>query len=571
MIPVSQDFLSAMKDPQRVEHVRGTIGSNSFNDSNILSMSYSNQCSDSKDVTFGSARIGELDARFYNIDIARGSWRGQVITLEYGLELDDEHTTEWIQIGVFTIAKADWTDTGIAVTAYDCLSDLDIQAQITNTVGTIFGMLTFISLETGVSLGITEQECESLPNGSETITLASPNDISTYRDFVSWIASAVGGFATATPDGELTIRSFADSEKVDELGARNRIVGSAFSDYKNTYAGIVIEDSENGTQLYAAESAAEGSYISVGNNPLLQAELAETKDRQRQNLAEVAHSIDYTPFNISLLNCPVYELGDLIECSGGIAGTEPVTCCIMAIDWTFKNTIQLQGFGADPNLSSGKTRTDKSLNTVRKQASDSGLTYYTFANTAELEINSIEETTIIDIEFATTAVTTVMMFHELKMLNKLLDDTQTVTLKFYHNDEVINYEPEDTYSEDETYHFFPSFYTLLNVMPGVPQRWRVTAQTSSGTAEIDVSDAKATIFGQKMVATDAFKGRIPVDDDTFVPVKRGRRISALTDDMTPRQNPVISGLSPVSNARTTVEGSDRTVIGGDTRTIIEEE
>lgn len=571
MIPVSQAFLSKMKDPQRVEHVRGTIGSKSFNDSNVLAMTYSNQCSDSKDVTFGSARIGELDARFYGINIARGSWRGQTISLEYGLELDDEHTTEWVQIGVFTIAKADWTDTGIAIVAYDCLADLDIQAQITNTVGTVFGMLTFISLETGVSLGLNQQECEALPNGDETFTLATPNDISTYRDFVSWIASAVGGFATANSDGELVIRSFADSAKVDELSARNRIVGSAFSDYKNNYAGIAITDNENGVQLYSVESAVSGPYISIGNNPLLQAELSQTKDRQRQAIAEVAHSINYTPFNISLLNCPIYELGDLIECSGGIAGSEPVTCCVMGIDWTFKNTIQLQGFGADPNLSSGKTRTDKALNSVRKQANDSGLTYYTFANTTELEINSLEETTIIDIEFAVTAVTTVMMLHEIKMLNKLLDATQTVTLRFYHNDELINYEPEDTYSEDEAYHFFPSFYTLVNVMAGVPQRWRVTAQTSSGTAEIDVGDVKATIFGQKMVATDAFKGKIPVDDATFVPVKRGRRVGALTDNFYPRDNPVISGLSPVTNSRTTVDGSERTIVGGDIRTIIEEE
>ena len=571
MLPVSQAFLSKMKDSQRVEHVRGTIGSKSFNDRNVLSMTYSNQCSDSKDVTFGSARIGELDARFYGINIARGSWRGQIITLEYGLELDDEHTTEWIQIGVFTIAKADWTDIGIAIVAYDCLADLDIPAQITNTVGTVFGMLSFISLETGVSLGLNQQECENLPNGDEDFTLATPNDISTYRDFVSCIASAVGGFATANSDGELVIRSFADSVKIDELSARNRIVGSAFSDYKNDYAGIEITDNKNGVQRYSAESAVSGPYISIGNNPLLQAELSQTKDRQRQAIAEVAHSINYTPFNISLLNCPIYELGDLIECSGGIAGPEPVTCCVMGIDWTFKNTIQLQGFGADPNLSSGKTRTDKALNSVRKQANDSGLTFYTFANTTELEINSLEETTIIDIEFAVTAVTTVMMLHEIKMLNKLLDATQTVTLRFYHNDELINYEPEDTYSEDETYHFFPSFYTLVNVMAGVPQRWRVTAQTSSGTAEVDVGDVKATIFGQKMVATDAFKGKIQVDDATFVPVKRGRRIRALTDDFYPRDNPIITGLSPVTNSRTTVDGSERTIVGGDVRTIIEEE
>lgn len=570
MLPVSQAFRSAMKDSQRFEHVRGTIGNQNFTDHNVLSLTYSNGCSDSKDVSFGMARIGQIEARLYGINIARGSWRGQIITLEYGLEIDDQHTTEWIPVGVFEIAKAEHTDTGIAVTAYDCLSYLDDQAQITNTVGSVFGMLTFISLETGVSLGITEQASEELPNGGETFTLASANDISTYRDFVSWIASAVGGFATATTDGKLTVKSFVDSQIVDEISSRDRIVGTSFSDYKNNFAGITVEDNENGIMYYEASGAVGGSYINVGANPLLQAELSATKDRQRQTLAEVAHSIAYTPFNIAILNCPVYELGDLVECSGGLAGSEPVVCCVMAINWTFKNTLTLQGFGADPNLTAGKSKTDKSLNSVRKQASDSGLTYYTFTNSQELEINSVQETTIIDIEFAVTSVTTVMMFHEVKMLNKLTDETQTVIIKFYHNDDAINFSPEDTYSEDETYHFFPSFYTLLNVMPGVSQRWRVTMQTSSGTAEIDIDDIKATIFGQKMVATDAFKGTVRIEDE-YIPVKRGRRIGALTDDMSPRQNPVISGLSPVTGARTTVDGSDRTVIGGETRTIIQEE
>lgn len=570
MKSVSAAFRAAMKDPQHIEHIRGTIGAVSFDDTNIVSMNYSNSCSDSKDVTFGSARIGQLQATFVNVNIPLFTWRGRTISLEYGLEVDDEHTTEWVNIGAFKIAKADWTDTGMNITAYDCLADFDIPVQISGTVGSIFGFLTLLSQETGVPLGITAEDCAALPNGTEIFTMSTENDIVTYRDMLSWVASSVGGFATATDDGKFTIRSFADSEVIDSFVSKDRVVGSVFSDFVTKYNGVTVSNSDGTTSYYDGAGTSDGVYISIGANPFLQAELDATRARQRQALAEVARGIAYTPFQIAILNCPVYDLGDLVECSGGVAGSSVLTCCIMAIDWTFKNTLSMQGYGADPNLTAGKSKTDKALNSVKKQTQEQGLVFYNFTNSGEIEINDIEETVIVDIDFAATGTTTVMMLHELKMLNEILGDDQTVKLFFYHNDDLINYSPEDTYSEDDQYHFLVAFYTLLNVMGGVTQNWKVTAMTSSGTATIDIGDLKATIFGQKMVAQDAFKGTIKIDDE-FAPVKRGRRLYSLTDDMSPAQNPIISGLYPVTNARTTVDGNDRTVIGGDTRTIIAEE
>lgn len=552
---VSAAFKAKIKDPQRVEHVRGTVGSESFDDSNIIHLGYQNQCSDNKDVTFGSARIGELTVSFCNLNIPRYSWRGLEISLDYGLEIDDEGTIEWVDdLLNVTIAKAEWTVTGINCTAYDCLSKLDEPLNFSQTTGGIFGMLTLVSQETGVPLGVSSEKCAELPNGNETFSIYQPNDISTYRDFVSSIATAVGGFATATGSGQLAIKSFADSEVVFQFGPTDRIVGSVFSDYITNYAGITIQDKENGLEYYTVNES--GSYIAIGANPLLQADLQATRDRQRQAVANVAHSINYVPFQISILNCPVFDLGDLIECNGGIAGEESVTCCVMAIDWTFKATTSMQGFGADPNLTAGKSKTDKALSSIKKQTQDQGLTYYTFTNSDEIEINDIEQTTLIDVEFAVNSPTTVMMFHELKMLNQLVDSTQTVTLYFYHGDDLINYQPADTYSEDDEYHFFPSFYTLLNVQNGVTQRWRVKAQTSSGTATIDIGDVQATLVGQKMVAQDAFKGTIHVED-LYTPIMRGRMLHGLTDDMSPNDNPVISGpIPPVTDNALINENGD---------------
>lgn len=94
----SAAFATAMKDSQRVEYLRGTVGAVPFTNSNILSASYSNACTDTKDVKFGSARIGQLNIAFHGLSVGWNEWRGKVIDLEYGLQLADE-SVEYIPVG----------------------------------------------------------------------------------------------------------------------------------------------------------------------------------------------------------------------------------------------------------------------------------------------------------------------------------------------------------------------------------------------------------------------------------------------------------------------------------------
>ena len=72
MYPVSAAFKTQMKKSHRIEHVRGTIAGVSFDDDNIVSLNYSNRCSDTSDVTFGSAYIGQISAVFTGLNIQWG-------------------------------------------------------------------------------------------------------------------------------------------------------------------------------------------------------------------------------------------------------------------------------------------------------------------------------------------------------------------------------------------------------------------------------------------------------------------------------------------------------------------
>lgn len=525
----SEAFRAKIKDPQRVEHVRGNVGGVSFVDRNIIHLAYQNQCSDNKDVTFGSARIGQLTATFWGLNIPRYSWRGLPIKLDYGLEIDDEGTIEWVDdLLTGTIGKAEWTASGVNITSYDCLADLDTPINFEQTSGQIFDMLALVSKNTGILLGVTKEECEALPNGTEMLGLYQPNNITTYRDFLSAIATAVGGFATTTGDGKLKIKSFADSEVVFKFEAKDRVAGSVFSDYITNYDGIVITDAESGAPMYYfAEGASGGISINIGANPLLQFGIDEVKNAQRQRLAEVAHSIAYVPFQLAITNCPVFELGDLIECEGGVAGSEKITCCVMAIDWTFKYTTSMQGFGADPNLTAGKSKTDKALAGLASKTKENEVVIHTYTNSEEYILDNHSREPVVGIDFATMKPCIVTMQHEINLDLDVIDELATVTAYYYLNDELQSYQPVGTFSEDGK-HIIPLMYFLNTLEGGTAYEWRVELEVNGGNGTIDRGDVHAWLQGQGLVALDDFAGTIHVEDH-YEPVVLNREIARIVD------------------------------------------
>ena len=522
----SAAFTLAMKDAQRVEHVRGTVGAVSFSDSNIIALSYSNACADSKDVRFGSARIGQLDIKFCGLGITRGEWRGRQLTLEYGLQLADG-TTEYIPIGSFTIAKADWTDTGVNITAYDCLAGFDVPFTASTTSGYIFDLLELAETLTGITNGRTAAECSRLPNGREYLGLYPQNDIKTVRDFVSWAASAVGGFVTAGRDGSFLVRSFAESELVDTIQSRDRVVGSIFSDYVTNYDGISITNTDGSIQYYSSAASTGGGSIAVGANPLLQYGVDEVKTRQRQALAEVAHGIAYTPFNIAILNCPVYDLGDIVRCEGGVAGGS-VDCCVMGIEWAFKNTTTLKGFGADPNLAAGKSATDKALQGMASKTKENELVIHTYTNAIEYDLgNNVLSPSVVAIDFATVKATRVTMQHEINLDLNVIDDKATVTAYYFLDDRLESYHPVGTFSESGK-HIIPLMYFLNTLTDGTGYEWKVKLKIEGGTGTIDRGDVHAWLQGQGLVAVDEFAGTIRVEDE-YTPLVFSRQPATIAD------------------------------------------
>lgn len=530
MYNASEAFFTALHKKARFEKLRGTVGSVSFTDANVISMSYSNRCSDTSDVTLGSCYIGQLEVTFVNLGILRGEWKDKVITLEWGLVLEDE-STEYIPIGVFTVTEATWSGTGVTVKASDNIAKLD-QGSNVQTTGTIYDLLNLACVSCGLTLGMTRAEIEAMPNGEEVLATYPQNDIKTWRDHVGWVCQCAGAFAYAGRDGSLMVKSWADLEVADIFTEQEREYSSLFSDFSTSYAGISVVEIENQMTIYYPNGNT-GAVINLGSNPYLQYGTKDTLERIRGAIAEAIVDVKYTPFTSGVLSNMAYDLGDLITCSGGIAGSGTLTCCIMQIDWTSKNLTQLQGFGADPSLTSGKSKTDKVIDGLISKVSENEVIIHTFTNAQQYELEEQEEQQIVDIRFATINPKIVNLWHEIELdvtADPEGDGIVTCQAVYYLDGEQITYSPVTTWNNDGL-HLMHLLYFLAELSPNEVHEWEVALIISGGTATIDVGDIHASLYGQGLVATDEWDGYIEASDVISAVINGGFIVEGISESV----------------------------------------
>lgn len=585
MYEISNALKAQLVKHTRVEHVRGTIGGVSFTDSNVISMTYTNRASNTDDIGFGLAYIGQISATFYNVPIARKGWKnGKKIVIEWGVEIleDEEITIEWLPLGVFYISSAEWTDAGVNVTANDVISKLDKKfGGVQTNANNIYGFLGFACQQCGVEAGITEAAARALPNGTRSLKLAEKNDIKTWRDFVAWLASTAAGFVTATRDGKITIRSFADDSVIDSWGTGVRIAGSVFSDFDVEYAGVIVSLDEGNAEIsYTARGVSDLlPYIPVGADPFIQDAPAAA-----QVMADVAGALDYTPFTTALLSNLVYDLGDVVECQNGTAGSDPLKCCIMSIDWTFKQLTTFKGFGADPDLSKGKSKTDKAITGAKSQTEGLQIQFVKYINSSDYEIEETE-IEIADLQFALLTPTDVEEWGEIKLT---ATNPAALILNYYLDGELVGtYEPSEEWNEGDGLdieadgttlvittisgggaltgtHTVNFHYHLSEVSNNGYHHWKITATAPTGTVSIDTGDIHVILWAQGMAGADDWAGRLQPHDEIPLLMFNGLELFGTLADSA---SVTIGGTPAQTDYRTTPEGDFRITPNGDTRII----
>jgi hypothetical protein len=262
MYNVSDAYLEAIRKPVIKYSITGTIGSNNFNAYTIKEGSFqiTNQCTDTNELSLGSCAIGQLKATFCDISITRNEWLDKVITPSCSVEVS-EGQYESVPLGAYTIKQVEQTAEGAQVTAYDNMFKFDKLFDATDKdfdkTGKPYYFLNKICQKCGVTLGMTQNEVNALPNGDNTMYICGvrkgttdyANDIETYRDALFYLAQACACFATINRLGRLELRPFRQSV-TDYISDTDRLVGAEFADYVTSFMGIYVDSLYDGRTTY---------------------------------------------------------------------------------------------------------------------------------------------------------------------------------------------------------------------------------------------------------------------------------------------------------------------------------
>ncbi len=272
-----------------------------------------------------------------------------------------------IPMGVYTISECVQSANAIKITAYDNMLEFDKSLPTIDTNGrTPFMWLGWICEGCGVPLGMTAEETGKLANGRRTLIYATVNDeVSTYRDLLSQLATALCAVAVIDRNGALVLKQYG-TEAADTIGSDFRY-SSTFSDYQSYFTGLYATYNAEGVEEYVrnveTESEDTGLTLDAENNPFLQISDKSNRLKAEKAIINRLKGRKYTPFNIQMPLNPLYDLMDVLRFEGNQAGENdiaPVTSVVYKIN----DKMTVQCGGENPRLSSAQVKGSKPVGTV---------------------------------------------------------------------------------------------------------------------------------------------------------------------------------------------------------------
>ena len=507
MYQVSEEYLKQTKRKVQTFRLTGTVNKIAFTNHDILSGSFTitNQCSEQNDVKIGSVYIGELKCTF-KPDLQVPDWTSAKIIVSEGLLIDG---TAWedVPLGVYTVSEANDTEYGIDITAYDNMARFNRSCAVDITIGTPYELLTLACTTCEVELGMTQADVDALPNGTESLSLYTENDIETWQDFVFWVAQATGTIATMDREGKLVLRSYTQNV-VDTLTNHERFTGSKFSKFETRYSGLSCVNIADDTTSYYGSDPDNYLTYNLGSSPFLQYGVDSYKEQIRRAVLDALLEIDYVPFETGCLCGAMYDLGDIIRCTDGIAPGK--LGCVMMYDYTFNRGYKITGFGSDPALASAKSKTDKNLEGLRNNVSTNEILFFNYENASAIQIGDGESKAIIDIRF-TSSVSIGVLFQAEILLEATATEADVIgTIEYTLNDvTIIGYNPTETWKNGK--HILSLMYMLM-IEGNSINRWLVKLNITGGSIAIAQGAVRAVIYGQGLVGTVEWDGFITLEE-----------------------------------------------------------
>ena len=541
MYPVSKEYQKAISESSRSFFWTGTITTKAgkkytFGNKDIVKGSgyISRQCSGSSEIELGSVYAAELGISLFS-DIDRYSLEDASITVSFHLKVGDAY--EEVPMGIFYIAEANRKIKTLELKAYDAMLNLDKNFNKGLSSAFPYDFLSLLSKACHVELAQTKEEIEALTNGAELLGIYQENDIETWRDFLYYLAQALGCFSTIDRDGKLRLIPYgiADNKTVD---SRHRF-SSTFSDFVTRYTAVSSTNKKTDIAEYYSVKPDDGLTMNLGVNPLLQFGLEEKRKRIINNILSAITVVNYVPFDSDTIGDPALDLGDVIKFTGGHAD-ETKRSAITSIETKINGKQTIKCVGKNPRLASAKSKNDKNIAGLESSMNENKLSIYTYVNALKIGVGA-EKTSIINIEFASgdetnaefhaevildvksnavsrkvDAETKIEIGEESKVISipvNWTDDGKTLLKAYYVLDgkEVEQFHPSETWFSGK--HLLNLYYPIIEMKANELHTFEVLIELTNGTAAIEPQNAMATISGQGLGAQERWDGRITVDEE----------------------------------------------------------
>ena len=551
MYPVSDEYKRLIAEPSRQYFWTGKIVTKEGKEYPIENRDIvkgsgyiTRQCSGTSEIELGTVYAAEMGISLFS-DIDRYTLDDASISMDFHLQLSDG-SVETVPMGVFYVAEANRRIKTLELKAYDAMLNLDKNFGKDLSSAYPYEYLTILAKACHIELAQTQEEIEELTNGKELLGVYQDNDIETWRDFLYYLAQALGCFATMDRFGKLLLvpyRNVADKA----VDSRHRF-SSSFSDFVTRYTALNSTNKKTETAEYYAKDPDDGLTMNLGVNPLLQFGLEETRKRIINAILDAICLVEYVPFDSETIGDPALDLGDILRFTGGHADETKISA-ITYINTKIYGKQSLRCVGKNPRLSEAKSKNDKNISGLISSINAGKISIYTFTNAFDLEIGE-EKFPIINMEFASgdetdaefhaeailritanplersiTAETTVDLgsttddegneIENKKVISlpvKWTEDGKAGLTVTYMLDghEVEEYHPLETWQSGD--HLLNLYYPIVDLESNQLHTFDVYLSMTNGKANIGVQNILATITGQGLGVQDRWDGRITADD-----------------------------------------------------------
>lgn len=580
MYPVSEEYKKAISESSRSFFWTGEITTKqgkkyTFENKDIVKGSgyISRQCSGSSEIELGSVYAAEMGISLFS-DIDRYSLEDAVITLSFHLKVDGG-TYEEVPMGVFYVAEANRKIKTLELKAYDAMLNLEKNFNKGLSSAFPYDFLSLLSKACHVELAQSKEEIEALTNGTELLGIYQENDIETWRDFLYYLAQALGCFSLIDREGKLRLISYG-IEGNKTVDSRHRYT-STFSDFVTRYTAVSSTNKKTDIAEYYSIKPDDGLTMNLGVNPLLQFGLEEKRKRIINNILTALTVVSYVPFESDTIGDPALDLGDVIKFTGGHAD-ETKRSAITSIETKINGKQTIKCVGKNPRLANAKSKNDKNIAGLESSISENKLSIYTYVNALKIAVGA-EKTSIINIEFASgdetnaefhaevimdvksksvdrrvTAETTIEIDKESKVITLPVnwnEDGKTVLKAYYVLDgkEVEQFHPTETWLSGK--HLLNLYYPIIEMQANELHTFEVLIELTNGTATIEPQNAMATISGQGLGAQERWDGRITVDEEIKLIELSGLPTNNLHDKvvaalMTPKKTGITQNIGSIT-------------------------